>query len=153
MVNQAEPETKVMQVRVTNLNDFPLTDMFDGVEYEVPAMGALSMPVDAAYHIFGWHPPVTDANGVVHQCDDVVRKNHCYKRFGWNTPSMMGKAHIFYQNLKIQPIIYRMVVEEEQPPEEDIAPQTQAMQGPVAPPARAPKRNSLMEAAAQAANR
>lgn len=40
-------------VQVCNRNSFPLAGRYDGQAYTVPARGSLSMPEEAANHIFG----------------------------------------------------------------------------------------------------
>jgi hypothetical protein len=98
--NDLEPE--IMAIRVINSNDFQISDRFDGVPYTFEKGGkATSIPIDAAFHIFGWHREV----------DPKVMKNYVMKRFGWNTPDMLknGRADLFYDALKFQPIMYRMV--------------------------------------------
>jgi hypothetical protein len=97
------PQPQVMNVKVVNRNDFPITDMFDGVPYTFKAHGekAEPLPIDAANHIFGWYPGIPQAD----------LKRHVQKRMGWNTPDMQknGKDEKFFNNLEITPIIYRMV--------------------------------------------
>jgi hypothetical protein len=97
--NDLEPE--IMAIRVINHNDFRISDRFDGVPYVFEPDKPLAIPVDAAFHIFGWHREV----------DPAIMKNYVMKRFGWNTPAMLesGKAELFYDGLKLQPIMYRMV--------------------------------------------
>jgi hypothetical protein len=121
--NDQEPE--IMAIRVINSNDFTISDRFDGVPYTFEPQVPLAVPVDAAFHIFGWH----------REFDPAVMKNYVMKRFGWNTPNMIdgGRAELFYSLLKFQPIMYRMV-----PVEVD------GNGVPVAKP-RAPKANRLME--------
>jgi hypothetical protein len=120
-------EPEIMAIRVINNNDFTISDRFDGVPYIFEKDGkALSIPIDAAYHIFGWHREVkTEA-----------MKNYVIKRFGWNTPDMMekGRAELFYAALVFQPIRYRMVPVEVDP---DGVPVKKE---------RAPKPNRLMDA-------
>jgi hypothetical protein len=120
-------EPEIMSIRVINNNDFTISDRFDGVPYTFEKDGkALSIPIDAAYHIFGWHREV----------DPAVMKNYVMKRFGWNTPAMLesGRSGLFYDALKFQPIMYRMV-----PVEVDSS-------GTPLRKERAPKPNRLMDA-------
>jgi hypothetical protein len=97
--NDLEPE--IMAIRVINSNDFAISDRFDGVPYVFEPNHATAVPIDAAFHIFGWHREV----------DPAYMKNYVMKRFGWNTPAMLesGRAELFYSGLKFQPIMYRMV--------------------------------------------
>jgi hypothetical protein len=41
-------------VNVLNSNDFPLEDRYDGVLYTFAPGRALTIPAEAAKHIFGW---------------------------------------------------------------------------------------------------
>jgi hypothetical protein len=95
------PQPQVMNVKVVNRNDFMITDMFDGVPYTFEPGKAMSVPIDAANHIFGWYPGVPPAD----------LKRHVQKRMGWNTPEMEknGQHNKFFSNLEITPIVYRMV--------------------------------------------
>jgi hypothetical protein len=123
--NDLEPE--VMAIRVINNNDFTISDRFDGVPYIFEKDGKpLSIPIDAAFHIFGWHREV----------DPAAMKNYVMKRFGWNTPSMIqeGRNELFYASLQFQPIMYRMVPVEVDP------------QGVPLKKERSPKPNRLMDA-------
>lgn len=106
-----DTEPQVMAVKVVNKNDFQIQDMFDGVPYRFLPHQPINVPVDAAYHIFGWHPSYTDAEGHRRNVDPEAMKRHVLKRFGWNTPDMMehGRSDLFYSHLEICPIRYRMV--------------------------------------------
>ena len=98
---------QVMNVKIVNRNDFPISDRFDGVPYVFEQNRAVAIPIDAANHIFGWYPEV----------DMAIVKRHVQKRMGWNTPDMDkdGRAERFWQNLDITPILYRMVPVEAEP--------------------------------------
>jgi hypothetical protein len=124
-VENDELEPEIMAIRVINNNDFTISDRFDGVPYVFEKLGkALSIPIDAAFHIFGWHREV----------DPAVMKNYIMKRFGWNTPAMLenGRAGLFYDGLVFQPIKYRMVPVEVDPNGDPLRKE------------RAPKTNRLM---------
>jgi hypothetical protein len=91
----------IQSVRVTNSNDFKIVDRFDGVPYEFEPGKGLAIPLDAAFHIFGWTHGATE--------EQVFQ--HTQRRFGWNTPSMV-QGNIdrkFFSRLKIEPVVYRMV--------------------------------------------
>lgn len=122
-----------MNVKVINRNDFPITDRFDGVPYVFPPNTPVSIPIDAAHHIFGWHQGV----------DMMLVQRHVQKRLGWNTPDMEkdGRASRFFENLEIAPILYRMVEVEVDAEGEVVSPSD------TSPKPRAPKTNKLMEAA------
>lgn len=138
-------EPQVMHVRVVNLNDFDIKDMFNGVEYTFRKKGfePVSLPIDAAHHIFGWFPSYYDQQGNLHAPDSVEMRRHIMRRWGWNTPEMVSgdRGQMFYDNIKLQPIKYRMV-----PVEVD-------EQGAPIKNGRAPKSNKLMDAARDAAER
>lgn len=103
-------EPQVMQVRVINRNTFAISDMFDGTEYFFEPNAPVSIPIDAAHHIFGWYPKWTDDDGHEHAPQPEEMRRHVQKRFGWNTPAYAGgQGDIFYDLLTIQPIVYRMV--------------------------------------------
>lgn len=118
---------QIMNVKVINRNDFTITDRFDGVPYVFEQNRPLSVPIDAANHIFGWHPGV----------DPAVVRRHVQKRMGWNTPAMetSGQHNRFFEALEITPIMYRMV-----PIEVDENGESLELK-------RAPKTNRMMAAA------
>jgi hypothetical protein len=106
-----DQDPQVMQVKVINRNDFLIRDMFDGVAYDFHPNRPVSIPIDAANHIFGWWPPFNDDEGHRHEVEPEMMKRHIMKRLGWNTPAMQqdGRSELFYKNLVVQPIFYRMV--------------------------------------------
>ncbi|HWS65707.1 MAG TPA: hypothetical protein VN325_23355 [Steroidobacteraceae bacterium] len=141
--DEANDEPQVMHVRVINLNDFDIRDMFNGVPFVFKAGGRepKNIPIDAANHIFGWFPAYRDAQGDLREPDPVEMKRHIMRRWGWNTPDMVqgDRGQLFYENIKLQPIMYRMV-----PIEVDAEGQPMRNGG------RAPKTNKLMDAAERA---
>jgi hypothetical protein len=91
----------LISLKVTNHNEFTITDMFDGVPYVFESGKSISVPSDAALHILGWYPGV----------DMLVVKNHVQKRWGWNTPELVNsKAHDkYFAALTFKPITYKIV--------------------------------------------
>jgi hypothetical protein len=65
---------RIERVRVTNRNTFEIRDMHDGVPYEFPPGATVTVPPEAAMHIFGWP-------GEPHEM-----AAHMARRFGWNRP-------------------------------------------------------------------
>jgi hypothetical protein len=65
---------RIERVRVTNRNTFEIRDMHDGVPYEFPPGQTVTVPPEAAMHIFGWP-------GEPHEM-----AAHMARRFGWNRP-------------------------------------------------------------------
>lgn len=92
---------RILHVRVINRNDFPLHDMYDSVPYNFLPGQPISIPVDAAAHIFGWWEGV----------DPAQQRRYVQRRFGWNTPAMQtsGQHDKFFENLDIKPMLYRLV--------------------------------------------
>lgn len=133
--DQELDQPQIMNVKIVNRNDFEIADRFDGVPYVFAPNHPVSVPIDAANHIFGYFPGVEK---------EIVRR-HCQKRFGWNTPSMVqeGQHNRFFDAIEITPIMYRMVaVEVDEDGEEPVSPANGRP--------RAPKTNRLMEAAGAA---
>jgi hypothetical protein len=125
-------QPQIMNVKIVNRNDFNISDRFDGVPYVFESNRPISLPIDAANHIFGWFPGA----------DPVAVRRHMQKRFGWNTPDMVreGQNERFVDAIEITPILYRMVpVEIDEEGE------------PVSPSKRAPKVNRMMAAVDDAA--
>ena len=145
IVEDDEPRT--MAVQIVNHNDFQIVDMFDGIPYRFVPNKPVRIPVDAANHIFGWFPPYMDEDGNRREVDPEVMKRHVQKRFGWNTPSMEGSGRndMFYGNIELSPIMYRMVpieLDEDGNPVQHAKPAKDAN--------RPPPVNKLMQAADEA---
>jgi hypothetical protein len=100
----------ITNLRVTNMNDFVITDRFDGVPFVFEPKKPVKLPADAALHIFGWTP----------DCPPETCKTHTCRRFGWNTPAHMEKGtdNRFFGKLKFEKVLHRIVevVEEETAP-------------------------------------
>lgn len=94
-------ERTVRSLKVLNDNPFPIEDMYDGVPYTFETGKPLTIPGDAARHIFGWFDGV-DMNAV---------RQHVTKRWGWNTPSIVEKGDHkkFFDRLTFVPVTYRLV--------------------------------------------
>ena len=90
-----------VNLKVTNNNDFEIADQFDAVPYVFKPKEALTIPPDAALHIFGWQPGVDMAKVEV----------HVQRRWGWNTPAIVEKNHHkkFFAKLEFKPVTYKMV--------------------------------------------
>jgi len=86
-------------VKVTNKNDFALSDMYDSVPYVFEPGKELKMPADAAHHIFGWTESATHAQMF----------QHVQKRWGWNTPQWRDKAQRFWDKFSIQSAHFKLV--------------------------------------------
>ena len=110
---EARPLERI-HVRVVNRNDFPITDRYDGVVYKfepadqssAEARGpdkkehSVTIPAEAANHIFGWTPTATH--------DEMFM--HFQRRSGWNTPAYAdGKGERFFKRIEITSVTYRLV--------------------------------------------
>lgn len=67
-------DPQIHRLRVTNRNDFPIRDRYDGVPYVFAPNESVDLPLDAAGHILGY-PAERD-----------VMNLHMAKRWGWNRP-------------------------------------------------------------------
>lgn len=90
---------KVHHVKIKNMNPFPIRDAFDGVTYLFPPNHFVTVPMQVARHIFGFHLEATEV--------DVF--NHITRRFGWNRPDMADQARTYFNNISIRPVIFRVV--------------------------------------------
>jgi uncharacterized membrane protein len=66
-----------IKVRVTNKNKETFSDQHAGVTYDFEPGETVSLPLEAAQHIFGYK---------VHGADPKTMFDHVSKRWGWNTP-------------------------------------------------------------------
>lgn len=105
-------DQRITMVRITNNGDATFNDRYDGVPYIVSKGQTLSIPLDVAAHIFGYHPGV----------DPTAMFRHVCKRQGWNTPKHIEEdedgrtlAERLFANLRIDPVIYKMVEEKPDP--------------------------------------
>lgn len=109
-------------VRVTNQNDFTIDDRFDGTHYVFETGKKVSVPFDAACHIFGIEHP----EQVKEDKDQLL--NFVSRRWGWNTPEIIkDKEHIKrFKNIKMELISYK-VVEQGHDEDEDGLPASRAV--------------------------
>jgi hypothetical protein len=82
----------VMALEVTNRNDFPIHDMFNGVPHVFPSGQTVEISTDAAAHFFGW--PGEDADRALHMA----------KRYGWG-----GRENLAWTPGTQEPIYFAMV--------------------------------------------
>lgn len=96
-------------VKVTNHNDFPIDDHFDGVHYIFEPNKSVKLPFDAACHIFGIeHPDQVSSNK-----DELL--NFVCRRWGWNTPDILkDKQHLErFKKIKLALVSYKMVEDDD----------------------------------------
>lgn len=88
-------------VRVVNNNEFTIKDMFDGIPFTFDPGKPVTIPPDAAGHIFGWRADATPDEMLV----------YCQKRHGWNTPEVVraGDHTKWFGKLELKPVRFRMV--------------------------------------------
>lgn len=86
-------------IKVTNGNDFPISDRYDGVPYDFEPKKPLNIPADAAYHIFGARQGASD--------EDMFR--HFTKRAGWNVPDKVKQAQAWFKKIKLEPVFMKRV--------------------------------------------
>jgi len=101
MAEEPMDTPQVINVKVVNRNTFTVMDRFDGVPYVFPENKAVSVPIEAANHIFGWYPGVNREE----------MRRHVQRRMGWNTPEMVksNQHDKFFDAIDIAPITYRMI--------------------------------------------
>ena len=141
----------ITHARITNTNEFPIEDRYDGVPFVFEPGKAVRIPVAAAVVFFGM--PV-DVDGNVTWKVDAEAMAHFSRRHGWTNiePDMMPngqretpnaafqrvtrQAAEWCSKLKVEPVsmVLREVTEEEQPlpPPRDgaIEPQPKAEEAP-----------------------
>lgn len=111
-------QVRVQYVRITNGLDFPFTDRHDGVPVMIMPGKSENLPLDMAAHFFGFSP---DAKP-----DMMLR--HIAKRQGWNTPEFVKQnpdtrktlAQEYFDKLKIEPVMYKMVPVEKPDPRKPV---------------------------------
>jgi hypothetical protein len=108
-MNTAETENvRVHYVRVVNNLPMDFTDRYDGVPVKIPAGKSENLPLDMAGHFFGY---------THHGIEKAVLFRHTAKRQGWNTPEFAKldpdtgktKAEAYFDMLRLEPVIYKMV--------------------------------------------
>jgi len=106
-------------VRVTNKNEFVIRDRFDGVPFTFEPGKSVTIPPDAANHIFGWRHHGDD-EAPEHATNDMLV--YCQKRHGWNTPDIIksGNHLKWFKAIEFKPVRFRMVEmsDEDEAPEE-----------------------------------
>src|SRR5580698_5222999 len=118
-MNPAELEhQRVRYVKVTNGLEVPFTDRHDGVPITIMPGKSENLPLDMAAHIFGYSPGVEPETMFRYIC----------KRQGWNTPAHVQQnadthktlAREYFDKLKIEPIVYKLVQVEEPDPRKPV---------------------------------
>jgi len=102
---EREPDRPAYEMlQVTNLNDFPINDMFDGVPISFPTGVAVEVGFAIAAHCFGY-PGEPDDMAV-----------HMARRYGWATREQLvwnkDRKPLFFEkamNVKIVPILFDLV--------------------------------------------
>lgn len=109
-------------VKVTNNNEFDLDDHFDGRRYAFPAGKTVSIPFDAACHIFGVESP-----------DQLKDKDklltYVCRRWGWNTKEILkDKDHLKrFANIHIAVGAYKVMSDDGMEEDDGLLPASRAM--------------------------
>jgi hypothetical protein len=92
-------------VKVVNTNDFPISDMYDGVPYVFKPNEPLSIPPEAAQHFFAWPSD-----------DPKLIQMWIAKRLGWNTAADIARQpdgrmrwEHWVDKIQIVPVDYDLV--------------------------------------------
>lgn len=107
-------------VKVTNGLPFTVLDRYNGVPYVIRPGQHENLPLDAAVHILGYSEPM----------DVKCMELHVCKRMGWNTLEFLevdpktkkNKAQTYFEALKIEPVVYKLVKVDESEPDDPNAP-------------------------------
>jgi hypothetical protein len=94
----------ITQVRVTNRNKFDIEDMYDGIAYNMKSNTPISMPYEAACHIFG----ADFSQG------DSAREQafkHVQRRWGWNRTDRLKQARDHFDRIEFE--VTKMVMVEQ----------------------------------------
>ncbi len=98
------PTPSIMQLEVTNLNDFPIEDFFDGIPIQFPVAETVTVGADVALHCFGYPGEEKD------------RALHMAKRYGWSGRDYLiaeGDREPKYRQLarkiQIKPVYFDLV--------------------------------------------
>jgi hypothetical protein len=99
-------EHRIVNVRVTNETKPPVTfsDDYNGVHYVFEPNRTVSIPLDAAKHIFGYD---------IKNADTQSMFEHICKRWGWNTPENVkdnfAAIKLIWSKLSFAPVAVKMV--------------------------------------------
>jgi hypothetical protein len=95
-----DAELRRVHVKITNHNDFVISDRYDNVEFAFEPHKSITIPAEAANHIFGWRDGISK--------EDMFK--HFQKRSGWNTPEYSnGKGQKFWDKIDINKVVFRLV--------------------------------------------
>lgn len=97
MDTAAQPQ--ISHVKITNNNPFEIKDRYDNIPYAFPPGKPVSIPLGAARHIFGFHL----------ESGEREVFDYMSRRFGWNKPGQDEEARLYFSNMEIKPIAYRLV--------------------------------------------
>ncbi len=137
-------QVRLKYVRITNGLDVPFTDRYDGVPVTIAPGKSENLPLDMAFHFFGY----------TYGVEPETMFRHVAKRQGWNTPAYVQQnpethktlAREYFDKLKIEAVSYRLVPEDAPDPRKPV-PAEQSLQSdedetPRRAPARPKKPNS-----------
>lgn len=100
----------VLHVKVTNHNDFTIEDRYDGILYKFLKGKSLSVPFEAACHIFGVDFTPDESGKMNEGLKDGVFA-HLQKRWGWNRTSQAKDAAKWFSKLEFS-LTRHVLVEE-----------------------------------------
>ncbi len=109
-------------IKVTNHNDFTISEMYDGIPYVFAKDKPINVPLEAMAHIFGAEFPADQETLDSEEFKDQVFK-FVSKRFGWNvhqifdnatnrwrmSGNVMAENREKFDNIEFLPVIFKMV--------------------------------------------
>ena len=110
----------VLQVKVTNRNKFDIEERYDGILYTMASNKPVSLPYDAACHIFG----VDFAPSGTGHLDPDLREqafSHIQRRWGWNRTSNIKESRANFDRIEFS-LTHMVMVEQPAEVEELPAP-------------------------------
>jgi hypothetical protein len=107
-------------IKVTNKNDFPIEDRFDGIPYLIPAMGDCKIPYEAACHIFGVRFKAEPGHNLPADFREQMFR-HVQRRWGWNRKEVIEKSREWFGRIETKLITLRLV--EADPAEKEALPE------------------------------
>lgn len=95
-------------IKVTNKNEFPIEDRFDGIPYVIPAMGHCNIPYEAACHIFGVAFRAEQGHNLPADFRERMFR-YVQRRWGWNRKEVLEQSKEWFAKIETRLIALRLV--------------------------------------------
>ena len=107
---QLQAEQPITKLRITNKNDFTITDSYNSVKFVFKPGTHVDVLPEVAAHIFGFKPYPEAGDDPEALYEAMLR--YCSMRHGWNNSKFQdsGEDRKRFDNIVIEPVRYELKV-------------------------------------------